>query len=178
MKRTTINANPPPWNPVPDTQFSPFLNGKAVVCIRYYPLLKPRCSNNNQQNEQDYNQCKSCSVSVSTTHRNTSFIIYYDILFKLYSFRLGAYLIFLGKSPPFSYWALIHRKHDVADGHLNRSLFCYMLSYVRILGFAMGKCPKFRKQIQEIFLQRLPFMLQYSLWTKTHKNLLFRRGSS
>jgi hypothetical protein len=34
MKRTTINANPPPWNPVPDTQFSPFLNGKAVVCIR------------------------------------------------------------------------------------------------------------------------------------------------
>lgn len=48
MKRTTINANPPPWNPVPDTQFSPFLNGKAVVCIRCYPLLKPRCSNNNQ----------------------------------------------------------------------------------------------------------------------------------
>jgi hypothetical protein len=42
MKRTTINANPPPWNPEPDTQFSPFLNGKAVVCIRCYPFIKTK----------------------------------------------------------------------------------------------------------------------------------------
>jgi hypothetical protein len=50
MKRTTINANPPPLKPdAPDTHFSPFLNGNAAFAPHVLNIkLKPRCSNNNQ----------------------------------------------------------------------------------------------------------------------------------